>query len=62
MARWVIVAQRKTPQSYAFDCFGDDSGPIVVHVSHVQMGWWYVVKSSATSILSARAGVFGGIS
>ena len=54
MERWVMVMQRKTPQSYAFACFGDVSGPIVVQVSHDQMGWWYVVNSSATSILSAR--------
>ena len=54
MARWVIVMQRKTPQSYAFVCFGDESGPMVVQDSHDQMGWWYVVNSSATSILSAR--------
>ena len=48
-----MVIHKKTPQSYAFDCFGESSGPMVFHVSHDQIGWWYVVNISPTSSLSA---------
>jgi len=54
IAKCVIVVQRKTPQSYAFSCFGEASGPMVFQDDHDQIGWWYVVANSATRIFSAR--------
>ena len=62
--RCVMAMHRKTPQSYAFSCLGDRSGPSVLHDDHDHIGWWYVVKISWTRLLSActyltvfRAGV-----
>jgi len=54
IAKCVMVMQRKTPQSYAFSCFGEVSGPMVFQDDHDQIGWWYVVATSATRIFSAR--------
>ena len=53
-ARCVIVMQRKTPQSYAFCCFGEFSGPMVFQSEHDQIGSWYIRYASSTSVLRER--------
>ena len=52
---WQVMAMHiKTPQSYAFCCFGDLSGPMVFQSEHDQIGSWYIRYASSTSVLRER--------
>ena len=53
-AMYAIDIHIKTPQSYAFSCFGEFSGPVISQSVHVQIGVWYIRYASSTSVLSAR--------
>ena len=53
-AKQVIAMHIKTPQSYAFCCVGEFSGPMVFQSKHDQIGAWYIRYASSTSVLSDR--------